>query len=162
MHARIEPDRRSFARVAHALDEEADGERLRRDLVAGFEEILDDVMREQKAGLMGMSSAGLPHAGEPLRTAIADRMEVQIKLSGRSAGARIVAHRRGLPRGFGNAPKRTNARSWRHRVYGRDVWVTQIGAPGWFDDPVKAHRTRYRAAARRVLVDMSQRIARGA
>lgn len=157
---RAEPDARSFARVVHALDAEADGRHWRADLAAEFEDILQDVVREQKSGLMGMRTGGLDHAGEPLRNAIADRMEIEIRFGGRSAGARIIAHKSGLPRRFANAPKRTNAPSWRRRVFGRDVWVQQIGAPKWFDEPIEAHGARYRAAARRVLDDVAQRIDR--
>lgn len=162
MHdARVVPDRTSFERVARALEDEGDGDELRDDLADGFREILTDLVQVQRSGLMSLGNGGLQHAGEPLRTAIADRMTVDVRISGKSGGARIRARKPGMPRGFHNAPKRTNSHQWRHKVFGRDVWVTQISsAAGWFDDPIDAGAPRFRAAARRALSNVADRIDR--
>lgn len=158
---RVEPDARSFRDLARALDDEADGREIRQDIVAGLTEILEEVRNEQRSGLMAMSTGGLPHAGESLREAISSSLVVDVRPGTRSLGARVRAERHGMPRNFRNAPKRTNAHQWRHRVYGRDVWVTQVsGAENWFDDPILRHGARFRAAARRVLENAALRIDR--
>lgn len=157
----VVPDHHSFQRVATALAAEANGGARQREIVEAFTKILEKVRSEQRAGLMAMSSSGLPHAGEPLREAISAGLEVDVRLGGRFAGARIKATKHGMPRSFVNAAKRTNAKQWRHRVYGRDVWVTQIsGAEGWFDRPIDLHGAKFRAAARRVLDNAALRIDR--
>ena len=159
---RVEPDRRQFARVIRALDDEADGDKLRRDIAENFEALLDEVVQEQRAGLMAMSTGGLGHAGEPLRNAISDRVTVDVRIaSGKSGGARIRVLKPGMPRQFLNAAKRTNRASWRRQVFGRDIWVTQLsGAQGWFDNPIDHHRARFRVAVKRTLDDVAQRIDR--
>lgn len=162
MHeVRIEPDARTFRNVIRALDDEANGEQLRDDLASEFRGILDEIAEEQRSGLMSMATGGLPHAGEPLRNAISDRITVDIRMSGRSAGARIRVRKAGMPRRFVNAAKRTNTAQWRRQVFGRNVWITQIsGAEGWFDDPLDAGKTRFRVAAKRALDNVAQRIDR--
>ncbi len=159
---RIEPDRRQFARVIRALEDEADGNRLRADIAESFESLLEGVVDEQRSGLMSMSTGGLEHAGEPLRNAISDRITVDVRIAaGKSGGARIRVLKSGMPRSFLNAAKRTNERSWRRQVYGRDIWVTQIsGAYRWFDDPIDNNRARFRVAAKKALDDVAQRIDR--
>ena len=162
MHdVRVVPDHTSFERVARALEDEGDGDELRDDLADHFRDILEDLVQVQRSGLMSLGSGGLQHAGEPLRTAIADRMTVDVRISAKSGGARIRARKVGMPRGFHNAPKRVNSHQWRHKVFGRDVWVTQISsAEGWFDDPIEAGAPRFRAAARRCLDNVADRIDR--
>jgi len=152
----VRADASSFGRVARSLDEESDGEHLRKDLVEGFRAALEPAVDEVRGALMQMASGGLAHAGEPLRLAVAQHVVVSV---GRRSAA-IRALKTGMPRGFWNAPKRLNQRQFRHRVYGRDVWVTQVGAPGWFDDTLQRNQTRYRVAARRALDDMADRIGR--
>lgn len=156
----IEADRRSFARVERALRDEADGRELRRDLADNLHSALEPAVGAVRAAVMSMATGGLPHAGEPLRVAVAAGVQVEVQLSGRAAGARIVATKHGMPRGFAQAPKRLNARrGWRHKVYGRDVWVRQVGAPGWFDDTLRRGQERYRTAVRVALDRVARRIA---
>jgi len=40
----------------------------------------------------------------------------------------------------GNLPKLMNKGSWRHPVWGKDVWVTQTSRAGWFDDEMRKHK----------------------
>jgi hypothetical protein len=148
----------SFERVAAAIKEEEDGKQLRLDLIAGFRAALEPAVNEVRSALMAMGSGGL-HA-EPLREAVARQIKTQVRLSGRSAGVRIRAGKNGMPRGFRNAPKRINQRSWRHQIFGTDAWVTQVGAPGYFDDTVERGRSRYEAAAYRALDNVAERIGR--
>jgi hypothetical protein len=153
----IEPDERSWHRAQRALDGEADGQEFRRDLAEGLTEALRPAVAELRGAILGMASAGLPHAGESLRGAVAAHIEVEV----RASGAVIRATKRGMPRGFSNAPKRLNARrGWRRQVYG-GAWVRQIGKPGWFDDTTARGHERYRRAAEAALEKRIRRITRG-
>lgn len=157
----VQADRSSFDRVARALEGEADGARLRADLTDGLHAALEPALGQARAALMA-SGGGLPHAGEPLRQAVAGGLKVEASVGGGVARAALLAMKTGMPRNFANAPKRLNARQFRRQVYGRDVWVTQVGAPGWFDNTTSAGQQRYRVAARRALENVADRIARRA
>lgn len=159
----VEPDHQQFTRLARALEQEADGDEWRRDLADDLHEALRPGVTAVRGALMGMATGGLQHAGEPLRQAVAQNVESLVRTDGQRAGARIRAKKTGLPRGFANAPKRLNARSWRHPIPGDpDTWVTQIGAPGWFDDTLRRMHPRLRLAAERALEKRARRISRRA
>ncbi len=155
----MQPDPASGRRVAAALDAEADGHEWRRELATELHAALAPGVDAARAAVLSMPG-GLPHAGEPLRQAVAAAVTADIRLSGSSAGARIRARKSGMPRGFTNAPKRLNGRGWRHPVFSPDVWVAQRGAPGWFDNTLRPLRPAMRAAAERALQARAQRIAR--
>lgn len=159
----VEPDHRSFAQVTRALQEEADGDAWRAELAAELHAVLEPGVTAVRGALMGMAVGGLDDGHEPLRQAVAANVESVVRLDGRRAGARIRARKIAL-RGFSNAPKRLNARTgWRHPVFGDvDAWVTQRGAPGWFDDPLRRLRPQLAAAAARVLDNRARRISRRA
>ncbi len=154
-------DEASKRRVLRGLDGERHGRRLMQDIADEFEKALRPAEEEVKGALFAMADGGLPTQGEPLRQAIAQHLVIDVDIRAQSTRVSLRALKEGMPRDFWNAPKRLNERSWRHRVYGRDVWVTQIGAPGWFDDTLHRNETRYRLAARRALDKMAERIGRG-
>jgi hypothetical protein len=157
----VRAPRRKLLALARACDDEADGRQMRGEVAANLHAALEPAVAEVRGAILGMSSGGLPHDGEPLRAAVASAVRSDIRLSGKFAGARIQVTKRGMPRGFANAPKRLNARrGWRHRVFGRDVWVTQIGEPGWFDDTMARGHRRYRAAVEKAMDGMANRIVR--
>lgn len=158
----IEPDHRTFQRVARALEDEADGREWAADMATELHAILEPAVYEVRGALMGMSTGGLDHAGEPLRQAVAANVEALVRFDGKRPGARIRAKRTEQLRGFANAPQRLNSRrGWRHPLFGNyDQWVTQVGAPGWFDDTLRRLRPRLRRAAEEVLRDRARRIAR--
>lgn len=157
----IEPDHANFTRVARALEEESDGDEWRRETAEELHEALRPGVAAVRGALLSMQTAGLGHAGEPLRQAVAAGVESIARFDGQRAGARIRAKRTPQIRGFANAPKRLNARrGWRHPVGGRDVWVTQQGRPGWFDDTLTRLHPRLRLAAERALENRARRISR--
>lgn len=158
--------------VATALRFEEDGTRLRRALSKELRQAVDPAVAEAKGRIMAMDTAGLPH-GQSLRGAIARQVKAQTRLTGKSAGVRVRVSRKGMPRGFDNAPKRTNRDAgWRHPVPVRypdggatqesDTWVHQVGAPGWFDNPMQEHADDYLAAVQQVIADTADRISKGA
>lgn len=156
----VEADQRSFDRAARALSDESDGRELRRDLAADLRDAVQPIVDEQRARVMAIHSGGLPHDGEPLREAVAAGVHTDIRFGGHSAGVRIRASSRGMPRNFRTAPKRLNQSSWIHRVFGRDVWVEQVGAPNWFDEPPQRHQSRARRAVERAIEKSIRRVSR--
>jgi hypothetical protein len=158
----IEPDEASFRRVARALADEGDGKELRAELVRNLKAVVEPAAEEARANILGMRSGGIPHAGESLRSAVAAGITTYVSL-GKNPAVGIKASKRNLPRGFVNAPKRLNSRKgWKHRVFGRDVWVTQLGAPEWFDRPIERRRKQYERAVEKALEDVAHRISRKA
>lgn len=144
--------------LAKAMRAEEDGKALRKDLSRELKEILAPAVADAKSAANAMPSAGLAHDGEPLRAAIAKRISGEVRMTGRATGVRVKARRKGMPRGFEHAPKRTNAAGgWRHPVFGnKDVWVQQAGDPHWFDDALRDHK----APAQRAVVDALDRMRR--
>ncbi len=152
----VQPDRRSFDRVASALSSEAGGDEWRRDMAAAMEGALAPGVAAVRSALM--AAGGSPHEGQPLRPAIAS----QVHVAPLGSGAVILAGKSGMPRGFSNAAKRFNQRRFRRRVYGGNSWVVQVGAPGWFDDTLRQMHPRLRVAALAVLEGRARRISRKA
>lgn len=147
--------------LARALSAETNGKALRRDLAKNLRAALEPAKVEVRANLMSMASAGVPVDGPPLRTAILKNMKADARLTGRSAGARLRIRKKGMPRGFNNAPKRLNRKAgWRHKVWGRDVWVQQFGKPDYFDDATTRRRGEYRRAVIAAMNECARRIAR--
>jgi hypothetical protein len=146
--------------LARALKAEADGKALRRDLSKQLRAALDPIKEEARSNLMGIASAGL-NQGVPLRTAVAQNLKAEARLSGRSTGARLRVRRKGMPRAFHNAPKALNTpKGWRHRVFGGDVWVQQLAIPAeWFDRATRAGHDQARDATLQAMEDMAARIA---
>ncbi|SNY29061.1 hypothetical protein [Paractinoplanes atraurantiacus] len=158
----VETDGQALKKVARALRDEEDGKALARDLGKSIRKALEPAVIEARAGIMGMPSMGLPVEGQPLRQAISRRIKAQARLSGRAPGARVRVTKKGMPRGFELAARRTNRRKgWRHPVHGNtEKWVQQIGQPGWFDDPMRRGRPRYRAAVLTAMNEAARRITR--
>lgn len=149
--------------LSKALAAEADGKKLKRDLAKEIRKAAEPAVSEAKGRIMGMRSAGLPKSGPPLRTAIAREVKAEARLSGFTAGARVKAKKRKMPRGFDNAPKRTNrAAGWRHPLWGRGEYVHQVGRPDWFDDSMANNAQKYRAAVLAAMEDAARRIAQRA
>lgn len=153
--AEVRPDSASFDRVARALSAEAGSSMWRADLSSRMTEAMAPGVAAVRSALMGGGGGG-SHEGTPLLPAIA----AKVKAMPLASGAVIVAGKNGMPRGFKNAPKRFNQRSFRRRVYGSDTWVQQIGVPGWFDDRLEAMHPRLRAAALDALDGRARRISR--
>ncbi|GIH69440.1 hypothetical protein [Sphaerimonospora thailandensis] len=159
----LSADQEALQALGRALKQEADGKALRRDLLKELKKPLAPAIAEIKSGLMSIGSGGLPSEGEPLRASVGRKIRAEAKLSGFGTGVRVKARRTPAVRGFANAPKRLNSRKgWRHRVYGRDVWVQQVGKPGYFDDPLRGRKAQFRTAVLQAMNDMAARIAANA
>lgn len=156
----IEPDHAGFERLARVLDTESGGKEWQADLATHLHAALEPGVAAVQSAVMGMSSAGLQHAGEPLRATVAQNVESDIRIEGEMAGARIRVKKTYGLRGFIHAPKRLNARNWRRPA--GDGSVTQVGQPGWFDDTLRRLRPSLHAAARKALNNRADRISRRA
>lgn len=160
MIERVEVDEKRLAALVIALNAEADGKALTRDLVVALKAVAEVGAQAARTSILTMSSPNETTQGLSLRAAVAGKVETHVRLTGAHPGVWIRAHKTGMPRGFVNAPKRLNARrGWRHLVYGRqDSWIRQIGKPDWFDGTLRRHRAAARRAADRALDNVAERI----
>lgn len=154
----VEVDQRDLKRLVVALRREADGKELRRDLVRGLRSAVAPAAAAARTSILSMPVRGAAdREGVSLRAAVAAGVKVEIRTTGR-AGVFVVARSNGMPRKFRTAPKRLNARGWRHPVHGTKKWVTQVGKPGWFDDTLKHAKPGANRAAGEALDDVAKRI----
>ncbi len=156
---RVEVDEKDLRLLVSALRNEADGKELSRDLVRELTRVAEPALRAAQGELMSMGSTSNVLPG--LRSTVARRTKIKVRLGGRRPGVAILSDKIGMPRGFNNAPKRLNsARGWRHMVFGQDRWVTQRGKPGWFDTTISRFKPAAERAARKALDDVARRIDR--
>jgi len=120
------------------------------------------IKRESSVAVKSLSKYKGPESDVSIGAAIARGIGTQVRMTGRAVGVSVRARKAGMPRQFVNAPKRFNATKFRHKVYGRDRWVDQIGMPGYFDRPLRAGRTAYRVACVAAMEEMANRLARRA
>jgi len=146
--------------LGRAMKAEEDGKELRRDLTRELKKIMMPIVNEARSAITNMPSAGLEHDGEPLRAAIAKRIRGEVRFSGKASGIRIKAGRKGMPRGFEHAPKRTNATGgWRRPVWGnKEVWIVQVGSPNWFDDVMRDQRPEAKQRCLDAMEETARRI----
>lgn len=161
-----------LAKLSLALKSAANGAELRKDLITELRAVITPAAAEAKANIRGITAS--PRAkhtkkniggGEAtsIGDAIARGVTTQVRLTsgaGKAVGVSVKAKKAGMPRNFVNAPKRFNQAKFRHRVYGHDVWVDQVGRPQWFDGPMQSHKAEYRAACIAAMERMAQRIGR--
>lgn len=159
MIERVEVDKRQLARLVAALDAESDGKELGRDLTEELTHVVEPAVRAAQAAIMSMSSSTELTPG--LRSSVASHTHARVRLTGQHPSVGIAVDKTGMPRDFPNAPKRLNSRKgWRHKVFGRDVWVTQRGKPGWFDDTIAKFKPAAERAAAKALDNVAERIDR--
>lgn len=155
----VEVKAEDLGKFAAALKAEQDGKQLRRELAKNMRGALAPAAEIAKGSIMSMASAG-PGTSPALRSEIAKKIRPEVRLSGRSTGARVKA-RKIRARDFANAPKRTqSAKGWRRMAYGRDRWVVQYGKVEWFDRAMAGKRDKYRAAVIDAMQAMADRIAK--
>jgi len=155
---RMEVDEKSLVRLVAALRSEADGKELGRELALELRAVAEPALQAARGALMSMPSS--THDVPGLRSTVAARTRISVRLSGKHPGVAIRASKAGMPRQFNNAPKRLNAaKGWRHTVFGDDSkWVTQLGMPGWFDDTIPKFKPAAQKAAKEAMDNMARRI----
>ena len=157
----VEVDRDSLRKVTTGLKQASDGKELRKEMARELRAALKPAVSDARSAVMTIPSSGAGRQSPGLRQGIAKRIGTEIRLSGKSTGAKVKARRTPNLRGFDHAPKRTQSRrGWRHPTFGRDTWVTQRGRRRWFDDSTKKHSAKYRAAVKAVIDDFADRLAK--
>lgn len=154
----VEIDPVSYRLLVSALRKEADGKELRRDLIRGLRVAAQPALTAVRAAVMSMPSSSSQTPG--LRASVASHTRITVRLSRKRPGVSIKASKRGLPRGFRNAPKNLNrGEGWRHPVFGdRENWVPQVGRPGWFDDTLRTFKPSTVEAAKHAMDAVARRI----
>lgn len=132
-------DSKDLKTLAKAFKGVADGKALRKELTDGMRGVLRPMVPEVRAAFKASPSEGhgsaskARQAAPDLRGLLAKATRIEVKLTGRAAGARIRVDGRRMPSGLRGIPKawehEAGAR-WRHPVFGRrDTWVQQRPRP---------------------------------
>jgi hypothetical protein len=121
-------DRGDLKRLYRRLGELEDGRELRRDLRAGLRGVLTPTRDRLKAAYRGQAGYGgtRTRPGPPLRYLLASATRVEVRTSGREAGARLRVDGRKMPSGMRSLPAYREGYKprWRWPVYGnRNVWA---------------------------------------
>lgn len=152
-------DQRAMQLVAKALGAEADGKQLRKDLISELRQAVAPGVSAVQGKLRAIPSKGVSST-PALGSYLASRVKTQVRLSGRSTGVRVRIGKTDKLRGFTYAARRLNRKTWRHKVFGRDVWVEQRSPiTGYFDETLSAGKRSYQAAIRAALERQARRIA---
>jgi hypothetical protein len=118
------------------LREVADGKQLRKELTGAIRTVLNPVKTEvQAAYRAGPSGRGKARRkGGSLRGALAKATKVEVRTTGKMAGARVRVDGRKMPPGMGSLPAMYEGeKRWRHPVFGNpDVWVAQTSHPSFY------------------------------
>jgi hypothetical protein len=158
-------DSKDLRDLNRAFKNVADGKELRKELRTGLRNILKPIVPEVRAAYKAASSMGHGSMARgardraDLRGLLAKATHVEVKLTGKQAGARIRVDGRKMPDRMKGLPKAWEGEGgarWRHPVYGRrDTWVQQRPRPT-FDRVVAPHQDR----AIREVEEIANRIVR--
>lgn len=158
----VKVDGHELERVVKQLATLENGKELRKQLNSAMRKATDEVIREEKKAVLGLSSKGertnkqtAIHAANALkrkkeissrqffkavetaglRQSVANSIQRIIRYQGKDVGVRIRARASKMPAGMSRLPKKMNRGKWVHPVLGnRNVWVGQrVNPPGWFD-----------------------------
>jgi hypothetical protein len=112
---------------------------IRREMVTG----LRNAAKPMVPYLRGAAGVDLPQKGGLAEKVARQPITVSVRTGVNTAGVSIRAQY-----------TRTNKGTWRHPVFGRDVWVSQSYGPatGWFDKTAKEHTPEAKAELEKVLV----------
>lgn len=153
-------DQQALVALRRALDREADGKKLRRELGVNLRKAVAPAVVDAKAAVKSLPSVN--SGSPPLREAVAGQIKAQASQSGRTPGVKVRVGTKKDPRQFRFAARRLNqSRGWRHPVFGTETWVAQSGRQ-WFEPAVLRRKGEYRDAVLEAMEDMAKRIATGA
>lgn len=164
-------DQQKLAAVARVLKSEADGKKLRRDLMRELKATAAAPIAQAKAGILATPSRGLSNSsselslsrglssGASLRSTVAQSIKPVSRLSGTRTGVSIRQPKTPQLRGFKTAGRRFNRESFRRPVFGTARYVVQIGNPEWFDRPMQDAKPDFKADVLRVVQELSDTLA---
>jgi hypothetical protein len=138
--------------VSKQLRQVADGKALRKELTGGIRAALKPVLAQVKAAY------GSGHLRSQLRRAA----RIEVRTSGRMAGARLRVDGRKMPDQMKSLPAMWEGLTrWRHPVFGdRETWVQQEPHPTFYRI-VAPQEDRVGQAIDRVLEDVRDKLERG-
>jgi len=155
----ITGDGRELQALARLMRKESDGAALRKDLAANLRVAVEPGVSAVQGRLRSIPHTSAAEPSPAMGTYLAARVKPQVRFSGRKTGVAIRIAKTPRLRGFAFASRRLDRGSWRHPVFGHDVWVEQQSPiPGYFEDTLAEGRERYRAAVLEALSKMSRRL----
>lgn len=130
-------DSGDLKQLAKDLRGVADGKELRRELTSGLRGVLTPLAGQVKAAYRAAPSRGRSHPGPSLRSLLAKATRVEVRTTGRLAGARVRVDGRKMPVGMRSLPAMwegpPKGKRWRHPVFGdRETWVAQPSHPTFY------------------------------
>lgn len=151
-------DQKAMQTVVAALKAEADGKALRTELNKSLKAALEPAKAGAATAIRAMPTKGASDGS--MREAMATSIKLSVNAVGARTGVNMIAPKGAYPRGFKNAAAAFNHASFRRPTRGRNsAWVSQVGAPGWFDNAATEHQQDYKEAVEAVILDMANRIA---
>ncbi|HEY3260375.1 MAG TPA: hypothetical protein VGJ95_08905 [Pseudonocardiaceae bacterium] len=161
-------DAGDLKRINKQLRELADGKAIKKELTDGFRAVLRPLVPEVRAAYkaapsMGHDSMARGSRGRAdLRVLLAKATKIEVKLTGKAAGARIRVDGRRLPDRMKSLARtwEGEGRPWRHPVYGRrDTWVQQKSRKTFYPI-VQRHEVQARRAVEQVLAQVKAKLER--
>jgi hypothetical protein len=155
-------DQTKLIKLAKIMRAEANSSMLKKDLIASFKVATDAGISAVQSKLRAVPNDSGVKSSPPLGTYLAARVKLSVRLGGQSAGVKIRIQQTPSLRGFKMAARRFNRVSWKHRVFGQDVWVTQNSPiPGYFDDTLAGYKKEYTEAVLLACRRMARRLGEG-
>jgi len=157
--AGISVEAEAMRQLGQAFRREADGKALRKDLTKQINSAVAPGVSAVQGVLRAIPHPSAAQSSPSLGTYLASRVKVQVRYAGRSTGVAVRIGETSNLRKFRLAGRYLNRQSWRHRVFGHNVWVTQRShIPGYFDDTLARDRDKYRDAVVDALGEMARRL----
>jgi hypothetical protein len=133
-------DNRTFRAINDAFREASNGKQLRKELTTEVRAVLRPLVPEVRGAYKAQPAYGRPHSRSrreqpPLRTLLAKATRVEVRFTGKRAGARIRVDGRRMPDGMKSLPAYWEGEKprWRWPVFGdREVWVQGHARPTFY------------------------------
>lgn len=110
---------------------ELGGAPMRKRFTGTLRNSLKPVVPAVRKSALAIPVHGVKHSG--LRKRLAAATAYSVRATGRGAGAIVIVSAKRMPAGEKALPYYMEGQQpWRHRVYGRDVWVTQEPHPFFY------------------------------
>jgi hypothetical protein len=131
----------------------ADAKELRKEMTRGIREELRPVVQAVKSGYGG---------GKHLRPALRRATRMQVRTTGRQAGAKVMVDGRKMPDGMRSLPAyREGEKSpWRHPTFGRrgpKDWVNQAPHPVFYET-VKPYIPKVNRRIEEIVTDIANKM----
>jgi hypothetical protein len=152
-------------RINRELRKVADGKQLGTDMTKASKKVLTPVAAEVKAHYLTQPAfqGRRTREGKPLHLLLAKATKVEVRRTGRLAGARVRVDGRRMPSGMRSLPAYWEGSKprWRWPVYGdRQHWATGHARPG-FDRIVEPSAPRVRREIDQVLQQVKRKLEAG-